>query len=183
MKRFAAVFALLLVSCEPFPGENEMLGDARYSFEGWRGLVIDGKMTECVHMMTESYKSQWIFDLLTKGSHNALTWRSRMTGRERTDLDLWFPEAGKDSSAGRVATLPPTVLAEPTLDPLLVSYLVAEKSEIGSQFRRLTVKLVSPDENGVSIQVVNHLGDPEMYEMVIENGMWKVNGHLLKSKR
>lgn len=183
MRKFVALFALL-VSCEPFPVDNEMVvGDARDAFEYWRGLVVDGKMREVIQTMTVSYKSQWVYDLCSTGAPGTAEWRARMTGIARTDLDLWLSKGGEDTSRGRVQDLPDTVIAEPTLQPLLVSMMEREKAAIASEFRRLQVVKVSADNHGVSILVHNQAGEPEMYEMVLEGGGWKVNGHQLKARR
>jgi hypothetical protein len=183
MRGFAAAF-ILLVSCEPFPGEaGGEMGDSRDAFEYWRGLVVDGRFSECVQMMTQSYKSQWLYDVLTKGDFSAGQWRAKLTGPARTDLDLWFSEAGKDASAGRVLMLPRSVLAEPSLNPLLASYLVAERAELADQFRRLQIVKVSADEYGVTVLVHNRRGDPELYQLVVESGGWKVDGHTLRGAR
>lgn len=106
-----------------------------------------------------------------------------MTGGGRSDLDLWFSEAGKNTSTGRVPTLPATVLREPSLTRLLVGYLHDAQPEVARDFRSLKVMQVSSDDRGVSVLVRNQHNDPEMYQLVSEDGLWKVDGHRKGSLR
>ena len=184
MKKLVATLALL-ASCEPFTQENDMEGDARESFEHWRDMVVTGKMAESAQMLTWSYKSQWLFDLLKAGDYAALSWKAKLQGNTRTDLDLWFPEAEKDyqGARGRVPTVPRTVAAEPSLTPLFVAILQEAAVEIRYELKKVQIVRVASDERGVSVLIHNSHGEPEMYAMVIEGGTWKLDHHATKGRR
>lgn len=183
MRKSVALFALL-AACEGYPDQNEMQQeDAQASFEHWLDLLVAGKMAEAVQMMTQSYKSQWTYDRLAEGDPAALEWRTKLKGNARTDIDLWHGEAEKATAKGRVPTLPRTVLADPSLNALLVGYLKDAALEVRYEFTRVKIVKVSADELGVSILVHSSRGEPEMYQLVIEGGMWKLDHHKKKEPR
>lgn len=183
MRKLVALVALL-ASCEPFEQRNDMQEeDARDAFRHWQDLIIAGKMAESVQMMTWSYKSQWLYDRLTEGDPLALQWRVKLQGNARTDLDLWIPQAATNTSLGRVRTLPPTVQADATLDPLFIRYLEDAALDLRYEFRKVEIVSVSVDRRGVSVQVRNSRGEPEMYAMVIDGGRWKLDHHRINASR
>ena len=130
--------------------------------------------------MSGSMRSQWVYERLNEKDTAAVIWKTKLQGSARTDLELWFPEAAKDLSRGRVTALPTTVLVEPSLNVLLMGYLKDAQADLARDFRDLHVQNVSSDELGVSVLIRNRMGEPEIYSMVIEEGQWKVDGHRRK---
>jgi hypothetical protein len=183
VRRLIALVALL-ASCEPFPAENDMQYEgAREAFERWKDAMIAGRLTECVQLTTLSLRSQWIYDRLSEGDHAALEWKAKLEGGARPDLDLWFSEAGKDTSRGRVPTLPARVLADRSLTSLLVGYLRDAQPDVAQDFKTQKVVQVSADERGVSVLVRSQRNEPEIYQLVSEEGFWKVDGHRKRAPR
>ena len=186
MKKLVVLVAFL-ASCEPFSDQrNDMQPEeARAAFDHWRDLMIAGKMAESLQMMTWSYKSQWIFDRLKEGDFAALSWKTRLQGNARTDLDLWYPEAAKaaSESRGRVQTLPRAVIADGSLTALLAGYLQDAALDIRYEFRKVEVVKVTSDEMGISVLVHNSRGEPEMYAMIFEGGIWKLDHHKTRPLR
>ncbi len=183
MRKMIAVFALL-ASCEPFPNEADaQQEDAKIAFERWKDFMIAGKVRECLEMMTLSLRSQWVYDRMNEGDHTALMWKTRLQGGARTDLDLWYSQAGLDTTRGRVTTLPGSVLADPSLTPLLLGYLQDAQPEIARDFKQLKVTQVSTDQMGVTVVIRNRANEPEIYGMVDEGGSWKVDGHRKRAPR
>ena len=185
MKKLIALTALVVLgtSCEPFPDEKPGYDDAREGFDRWKEAMIAGRLTDCVQLMTLSLRSQWIHDRLSEGDRAVLEWKSQLKGTARTDLDLWFTEAARDQTRGRVTTLPPSVLADPSVTPLLVGYLRYEQPDVARDFKQQTVVQISADDLGVSILVRGRNSEPEIYQLVFEQGFWKVDGHRKKSPR
>ena len=186
MRKLLALIALsaLQPSCEPFPNENEgKYEDAREAFEHWKEAMIAGRLAECVHLTTQSLRSQWVFDRLDEGDRAALGWKAKLKEGARTDLDLWFSEAVKSTTSGRVPTLPPTVLADASLTPLLVGYLKDAQPDVARDFRNQKIIQVSSDAVGVSVVARNARNEPEIYVLAFEEGFWKVDGHRKKGVR
>jgi hypothetical protein len=182
VRKFVACLALL-VSCEPFEADTDMQRDARTAFELWRDDILAGRMAEAVQAMTYSYKSQWVYDRLVENDPAALQWRTKLKGNARTDIDLWLSETGASSARGRVHTLPPTVLSDPSVNVLLIGYLREAALELQYEFKRVKVVESTADNQGVSILIHNSRGEPEMYALVIEGGMWKLDHHRSKPQR
>lgn len=171
---------LVLAACEPFPDQADKDNEGKEAFEYWRNLIVAGRMSEAVQMTSSSLRSQWIYDRLTEGDHLAMEWRVRLQGNPRTDLDLWMTQAASDRSRGRVSTLPGSVLSDPAFVPVLINYMKEAQGDLVRDFRELRTLNASIDENGVSVLTRNRRGDPEIYAMVLEGGVWKVDGHRIK---
>lgn len=176
MRRIVALW-VVLASCEPFPDEDRQYEGGRGSFEAWKEAMIAGRLGEVVAMTTVSLRSQWIYDRLLENDPAALDWKGKLKGGARSDLDLWFGEAGKNTSSGRVPTLPATVLREPTLTTLLTGYLKDAQADMARDFKSQKVVQVASDDRGVSVLVHNKSGDAEIYQLSQEDGYWKVDGH------
>ncbi len=170
---FAAL--LLAASCSAMAARQV---EVREAFERWRDAVASGDAEETVRGLSAGFKSDWMFRLLSGGDPQATDWRVRLEGPARTDLDLWL-EHQKKHYAGRAATLPATVLAHPSLDRFLVEYFGRAREELKFQFADLVVANVYVDETGATVEVRNRLRGSEWYNMVVEAGLWKVDGHFV----
>jgi hypothetical protein len=185
VRKIVALAALVALqpSCEPFPEDDRQFEGAREAFERWKEAMIAGRVSDCVQLTTLSLRSQWLYDRLAEGDRAALEWKARMDGGARPDLDLWFSEAGKDTSRGRVTTLPARVLADPSLMALLVGYLRDAQRDVAQDFKTQKVIQLSADDRGVSILVRSQRNEPEIYQLVSEEGFWKVDGHRKRAPR
>jgi hypothetical protein len=126
--------------------------------------------------MSDSFKSDWVFQRLAARESLAEDWRARMEGAARTDLDLWL-EHQKKYRQGRAATLPSTVLGHPTLDRLWAECFARDAEAVKTLFSGLTVARIYLDETGATVLVRNAANKGEMYNMIPAADGWKVDGH------
>jgi hypothetical protein len=179
---FAAAIAAAAgaTACEPFDpveaSHESVRQEALQAFDEWRRAAAEGRAEETFLRISERLKSQWVFARLQEGDPLIRAWRGALVGAARTDLDLWWEHCRKYPQE-RVEILPETVLREPSLARLWKDYFAQQAAEVKFQMSRLEVVDAYVDPTGVSILVRNAFGRQEMYELVPEGGMWRVNHH------
>ena len=115
MKKFAALL-LLVASCASEPKNTDI---ARKAFEDWAKAAVAGDAEKTFSMLSDSNLADWLFNRLEENDPLARRWRGELTGRPRTDLDLWWGMSRKRGN-GRAEPLASTVL---TKAPQIVSSL------------------------------------------------------------
>lgn len=191
MRMIAAGSLLVLAACvtERVPEEKAPLTedqqrqreDARASFEAWKGALSDGDAEVGFVMMTDAYKSEWLYGLLQGNTEEALEWKRSLKGRSRDELDLWFYFCKKHQDRlPRIEPLPPSVLSQPSLLDLWKRVFAEQKTVVKVQMSGARVDDVAWDPAGVIVRVLNLRDRPELYSMIFERGMWKVDGHIAR---
>ncbi len=176
----AAAAALMTAACEPFDpleaSHENVRQEALHAFEEWRQAAAEGRADETFLRISDGLKSQWVFARLQEGDALIRAWRGALSGAARTDLDLWWEHCRRHPQE-RVERLPETVLREPSLPMLWKDYFAQQAAEVKFQMSRLEVVDAYVDPTGVSVLVRNAFGRQEMYELVVEAGMWRINHH------
>jgi hypothetical protein len=172
VRRFFAVLLLLGASCGT--AEVKETDGARKTFEEWARVTADGDVEKNLSMLSDAFKSQWIYLLLEENDPPARRWRGSLTGVPRTDLDLWWGVAhGKRD--GRIEPLRTTVLEHPSFHALYREYFERNARGIKAQFAKLEVLKIYGDSTGITVNVRCGAGSPtEMYGMIFDGG-WKID--------
>lgn len=173
MRKGSATLLALMASCASVPTAEEQVREA---FESWKAAAAAGDAGKTFRGMSDSFKSDWVFQRLAARDTLAEDWRARLQGPARTDLDLWL-EHQKKYRQGRAATLPPTVLDHPTLGQLWAECFARDAEAVKALFSGLAVTRVYLDETGATVVVRNAAHRGEMYSMVPSPDGWKVDGH------
>lgn len=171
--RKTAAMLWLLASCTT---TSEAESVARESFEKWSQAVAGGDATTMVSLMSVPYRSEWLYGLLKNQDPIARVWRETLTGTPRTDLDLWMYTNESRRSDERVVGLPPSVLADPTLQDMLRRCL--ETSPEKSLLADLEVVNVVVEGANATVLVKAKSRTTSYFAMVVEAGSWKVDGYV-----
>jgi len=172
--RRLAVLMLLLSSCAS--EEIKEVSGARAAFEEWRKATIAGDVDKTLSMLSDSRKSEWLYDRLEENDTLARRWRGDLTGPARTDLDLWWGQAHKTGN-GR-DPLRSTVLNHPSFISLFREYFMQSAAAIRAQMTKLEVTSVYGDQTGVTVAVRGGSGAPtELYGMIFEHDGWKIDNY------
>jgi len=170
--RRSAIVLLLLASCAG--QEAKETDGARKVFEEWAKVTAEGDADKNLSGLSDSFRSQWIYQLLEENDPPARRWRGALTGAPRTDLDLWWGVA-HEKRDGRAEPLRATVLEHPTFRALYREYFERNARGIKAQFSKLEVLKVYGDNTGITVNVRCGAGSPtEMYGMIFD-GAWKVD--------
>jgi hypothetical protein len=173
MNRLAAGFVLLLAACSG-PQSREL--DARGAFEGWVAANVAGDAEKSFGMLSASYKSEWLYQLLEENDGRARDWRGALTGSARTDLDLWLLYSRK-TRQDRAEVLPETVLRHPSLVSLYRQHFVDQFDRVKAEFSGMSIVNVYSDTTGATVTVRNVRGGTELFAMTVEMGGWKIHNH------
>jgi hypothetical protein len=180
VKKAAALLILgtLAASCASETAATKSGNNAQEMFENWVRACVDGNALKVFRGMSDGYKSGWLYERFGESDSAARRWRGDLTGKARTDLDLWLGVA-KRHGDGREEVLPNAVLEDPTLAQLF-SELFKRDFESGGikiQMSRLQIAKVYTDDSGVTIAVKNAVGSTELYGMIYDREGWKVDAH------
>lgn len=175
-----AIIALAagLAACEELPPERDhsqiQVEDA---FMAYVNHLVKGNADAAFRGLSESNKSQWIFERLRAEDRAAHQWRLKLEGRTRTDVDLWYNYFKGKNDGLRVDKLATSVLDSPGVLDLWRGTFEEEKENLKIQMSRLQIAEVFTDGAGASVIVRNLEGKTEMYQMIVERGGWKVDHH------
>ena len=175
MKRLALA-SLLLASCSSPSAQEANTEVVRQVFEGWVRAAVSGDADKVFAMFSDPYKSNWLFDRLQAGDALIRHWRGELTGRPKTELDLWWGIAKKKGN-GREDVLPESVLRQPSLGQLFKSYFLQEAGVVKLQLSRVTISQVFSDDSGVTVAIKNGQGATELYGLINEPDGWKIDNY------
>ena len=175
MKRIACLL-LLAASCSSEPARNADTEQVRKAFETWVSWAVAGDGEKVFSGFSDAYKSNWLYERMEAGDQQARRWRGDLTGRARTELDLWFGVAKKRGN-GREEGLPASVLQEPSLALLFKTYFALEAGYVRSQLSRITISQVFADASGVTVAIKNGQNTTELYGMVNAPDGWKIDNY------
>lgn len=173
----AAALLLALAACEDLPPEatpEEMrVEDA---FHAWLDALAAGDAATSWRLLSEGNRSQWLFDLLQAEDRTAHAWRLKLQGQTRTDVDLWY-SFHKDRKIDRVARLPTSLLDDPSVYAVWKTTFDAQRENIRQEMSKIKVTKVYTDGSNATVTVLNAVSKPEMFQLVIERGGWKIDHH------
>lgn len=175
MKKFAVVLALA-ASCSSEPAQQPGTELARKAFEEWVRNAVAGDADKVFATFSDPYKSNWLFERLQASDALARRWRGDLTGRPRTELDLWLGIAKKKGN-GREEGLPESVLRDAGLAQLFRGYFAQESGMIRTQLSRIVISQVFADDSGVTVAIKNGQGSTELYGLINQADGWKIDNY------
>jgi hypothetical protein len=174
---WAAALFITLAACEDLPPERTVgQHQVEDAFNTWLDALVAGDAVTSFRMLSDGNKSQWLFDLLKGEDRAAHAWRLKLEGKPRTDVDLWYTYF-KDKPNDRVERLSTSVLDSPAVLALWKETFDGQKEGIRQEMSRMKVTDVFADGAAATVTVVNAIGKPEMFQLIIERGGWKVDHH------
>lgn len=192
MRYFPLVLGALLAACNgsgrrpqryeepprPTAKQKEIQAEVEVSFRAFIDSMVAGDADAGYLMMSDSFKSEWLYTMMTADDGFLRRWRRSLTGNPRTDLDLWYGFCKKHRRRmARAEVLPGTVLVLPSLRKLWADYFNIDRLALKYQMQKTAIEKVDVDGTGVTVRVRNGQGRLELYQMVLEQGLWKVDHH------
>ena len=185
MRWILPALAIAAVSCggpkDRFEEMKELAREqARETFEAWRDALARGDEAEGFRLMSDRWKSEWLFQELRSRNPMFLRWKAGLKGAAREELDLWYAYTVRHRKRiQRAEPLAPVVLTDPSFRYLVKEVFLLERDDVKFQMKNLVVIHVAVDGSGVTVQVKNALGLTELYQVTRDpRGGWKVDGHL-----
>ena len=166
---------LLLASCAT---ETAIQRESREAFESYIQAAVEGDPVKTFTLLSDTFKSEWVFQRLEVGDGPARRWRGELQGQARTDLDLWWEYCKKHrENRPRADRLPVSVLAHPSLPALWNEYFQADRNAYRVRFSGMQVMEVYPGDGGVTLTARNGEGRTEMFGLIAETEGWKIDNH------
>jgi hypothetical protein len=171
--------ALLLFALPGCAGGPPSVEEAALAeFKAWVAASAEGKAEESFQGLSDSYASEWLFEMSAGNDRIFRDWRGGLTGTVRTDLDIWIEHCKKTRArTGRADRAPGTVLQHPALVALWKSYFAVNAKAVALQMSRLEVLKAYGDDTGVTIAVRGVSQKTELYGLVYDRGGWKIDNY------
>lgn len=174
---WAVAVLAVLAGCEDLPAERTPAQqEVEDAFQDWLDALTGGDAATAFRMLTDGNKSQWLFDLLKGEDRAAHTWRLKLEGQARTDVDLWY-NYFKDRGSDRVSPLSTAILDSPGVFAVWKETFDSQREAIRLEMSRLRVSTIYTDGAAATVTVLNAINKAEMYQMVIERGGWRIDHH------
>ena len=172
MRKFAALMVFAsAVSCTSAPKNTDF---AKKAFEAWAKAAVEGDAEKTLEGHTDANLCDWIYNRLEENDGLATRWRTGLTGRARTDLDLWWGVSRKHGN-GRTELLGASVLQHPSFRQLFRDHYLQALSEVKATFSKLEITQSWGDDSGVTLVVKLNGGVYMMYGMAFERSTWKID--------
>ncbi len=177
MRKFLVPALAVLASCAGRgttmdPNQKEI----KAAFEAWRDATAAGNVEKHFQGLSAAFKSKWLYDRMGRQDPILREWRARLDDPVRSSLESWWDRVGRERRE-RPEVLPPVVLRHAWLEQLYAEYFAVEREAVTAQFKHLEVRDVCIDTSGITVRTRNVRNEPELFEVVFEEGAWKVNGY------
>lgn len=170
--RKLALLAVFAASCST---ESLKMGDmARKEFEAWAKAAVSGDAEKTFAGCSDANLSEWLFKRLEENDAIVRRWRGQLTGRPRTDLDLWWGISRRNGN-GRAEVVSQNVLRDPSFAQLFRNFYMLTLDDIRTQFSRMEISHVYGDDTGVTIVAKMGHGPPMLVGLVFEDNRWKID--------
>ena len=176
LKALVLTLAGLLGSCAtPAPKAEEA---ALEVFKQWVKDTVEGNAEASFAGLAPTFQSEWLYLRAADNDGVFRDWRGALTGKARTELDIWIDFCKRTrAKSGRAEEAPPSVLQHPLLQVLWKTYFAAEARAVAFQLSRLEVLKAYADDSGVTIAVRSLSQGTELYGMAMTAGGWKIDNH------
>ncbi len=186
MKRLAwfALAALAACSSSNTQMSNPDTKTLEPVFADWKNAVVDGNFEYVYEHTSVAMKSRWVYSLFTpnytekgpKFTEFAMGCYKKLPRNLREEFEAWLKvnrmSESKDSMPG---PLPSHIISSEWLRETLKEHFKIEHPTLKHDFAAKEYRDAYIDGDAATLTVLNIKRETEMYEMVKENDVWKMN--------
>lgn len=153
-------------------------------FNDWKNAIIEGKFEYIYSHTSASMKSKWLYDIFTpaylqsKPVYGPVAASSikRLPADLNTDFENWLRmNLLNQTQESLVGPLPSTIMKSEWLKETLKEHFEREQPKLKHDFAAKEFRDAYIDGDAATLTVLNIRRESEMYEVVKEDDVWKLN--------
>lgn len=185
MKLFAGIAMVSLVACghrsQQMSADSQML---RPVFTDWQAAIVENKFDYIFDHTSATMKARWVYTIFTPLEFKdglefgpiAKEMIKKLPKELTPDFENWFRVNRLNQTAeSMVGPLPSTIMSHAWLRDLLRRHFEQQQPTLKHEFSGKEFRDGYVDGDAATIFVKNIRGDSEMYEVVREDEIWKMN--------